>query len=403
MFFKRRNLVIGGYLVFMTLMFNACVEPFDIETKTFDSALVIEGAITDKVETQQIKLSRTFRLESDRPAPENSASVKVVGDDGNEYPFTSVGDGIYESNNQFSAQQGVNYSLNVTTQEGGNYASKPAMLSGSSTINNISAIQTSQPINGQESEGVAILVDSGNSSSNNSYYRYSYDETYEVRSKYNIPIKLAIVDSVLTIVTKDKQDHICYTTKPSQELILANTNMLSSNNISKFPVRFISKNNRILAFRYSILVKQFSLSREAYEFYEILNELSGSESLFSQNQPGFINGNVYSVDNPEEKVIGYFSVSPVDSKRFFFSFTDFFDVSERPESEFDCSITRPEYPTGDPVERLENLIESGAAQLVGRAGQPNPEEGIGPYRIADSRCIDCTLFGTTDVPEFWTE
>jgi len=403
MFFKNRNLVIAGYLGLLTLLFQACVEPFDIETEIFESALVVEGTITNQLETQEIKLSRTFRLESDRPAPENGAKVKVVGDNGSEYDFDSIGEGIYKSNNPFEAQQGVNYSLNITTIGGRNYASQPTMLSGTSTIDNISAIKTSQSINGQVQDGIAILVNSKNTTSNNGYYRYSYNETYEVRSTYNVPNKLIFKDSVFEIVSKDKQDNICYTSKNSQDIILANTNMLDNNNIDKLPVRFIAKSNRILAFRYSILVKQFSLSREAYEFYDILNEISSSESLFSQNQPGFINGNVYSVDNPKEKVIGYFSVAPVDSKRFFFSFTDFYDVSERPPSEFDCTITRPEYPADMGVARLILLIRSGAAQLVARADGSVSEEGSGPYRIADSRCIDCTLYGTTEVPEFWTE
>lgn len=383
-------------------MFSACVESFDLETETFESALVIEGTITNEREIQEIKLSRTFRLEAEELAPENNAKVKVIGDNGSEYSFISNGEGVYKSNYQFRAQEGVNYSLDIITQDGRNYASKPAMLSGTSIINNISAIRTFQPIDGIDSEGIAILVDSKNTTSNNSYYRYTYEETYEIRSLYDIRDKLVIKDSVLAIVPKDKQDHICYTTKFSQDIILANTNMLADNNVKKLPVRFINKNNRALAFRYSILLRQLSLSREAYEFYETLKELSGSESLFSQNQPGFINGNVFSVDNANEKVIGYFSVSAVDSKRFFFSFEDFFDYSERPPVAFDCTISRPEYPT-PPPDRLTSLIQSGSAQLIGRAENEPSDEGIGPYRIAAITCIDCTLFGTNEVPEFWIE
>lgn len=226
-------------------------------------------------------------------------------------------------------------------------------------------------------------------------------ETYEIRSYFDVIYKLIITDSGFKVVPKDKPDHICYTTKSSKDIILANTNILSDNNVKKLPVRFIDRNNRTLAYRYSILVRQLSLSREAYEFYETLKELSGSESLFSQNQPGFLNGNVYSVDNPHEKVIGYFSVSPVDTKRFFFSFLDFFDISERPAVEFDCEVTRPDYPAFR--DRLTEFIQSGAKQFVGRAPREHTAEGDGPYRVASSRCIDCTFYGTTEVPEFWIE
>ena len=398
-FLKNRELVIGGYLILISMMFGACVEPFDIEAETFESALVIEGTITDKRETQEIKLSRTFRLEEEGPAPENDAQVKVVGDDGAEYSFTSTEEGIYQSNNQFGAQTGVNYSLEITTQDGRAYASNPSTLNGTSVIADISAERTFQPIDGIDTEGIAILVDSRNSSSNNSYYRYTYEETYEIRSLYNINRKLIVTaDGGFALVQKEASDHICYTTKFSKDIILTKTNILTDNNIERSLVHFIDKKSRVTAYRYSILVNQYSLSREAYEFYKILRELSGSESLFSQNQPGFINGNVFSVDNSKEKVLGYFSVSAVDSKRLFFSFTDFFDYSEFPPRELDCSISRP-LPLF-----LIGFLESGTVQFIGVPSIGSPSgEGGGPYRVAPSVCIDCTILGTTEVPEFWIE
>ncbi len=381
------------------MMFGACVEPFDIKTETFESALVIEGTITDKMETQKIKLSRTFRLEEEGPAPENNAQVKVIGDNGTEYFFVPTGEGIYQSNNQFGAQTGVNYSLEIITQDGRAYASNPSTINGTSVLADISAKSTFQPIDGIDTEGIAILVDSRSSSSNNSYYRYTYEETYEIRSRYNIRKKLVLTaDGGFALVQKEAPDHICYTTKFSKDIILTKTNILTDNNIERLLVHFIDKKSRVTAYRYSILVRQYSLSREAYEFYKILRELSGSESLFSQNQPGFINGNVFSVDNSKEKVLGYFSVSAVDSKRLFFSFPDFFDYSEFPPRELDCTISRP-LPLF-----LIGFLESGTVQFIGLPSSGSPSgEGPGPYRVANSLCIDCTILGTTEVPEFWIE
>ena len=59
-------------------------------------------------------------------------------------------------------------------------------------------------------------------------------------------------------------------------------------------VRFINRNNYIISHRYSILVRQFVQSNEAFTFYETLNDLSRNESLFSETQPGFLAGNVSS-------------------------------------------------------------------------------------------------------------
>lgn len=398
-FIKHRDLKMGWYFCLVAIMFCGCVEPYDIETKTFESALVVEGTITDQRETQEIKLSRTFRLEENTPAPENNAKVKVVGDDGAEYFFSSIGEGIYHSNNQFRAISGVNYSLEIMTGDGSSYASEPTTLSGTSVIDDVSAITTVQTIDGLDSDGIAILVDSRSTSANNSYYRYTYEETYKIKSYYHIKKKLVLTEdgTGLEIVWKEEPDNICYRTEFSNDIILTNTNLLADNNIEKAPVHFIEKSNTAIAYRYSILVKQYSLSREAYEFYEILKELSGSESLFSQNQPGFINGNLFSLDNSNEKVLGYFSVSAVDSERLFFSFTDFFEISEFPLSKFDCTISRPE------IGSLIDLIDSGVVQFYGLPLASPPGEGEGPYRVANIVCIDCTTLGTIEVPEFWIE
>jgi hypothetical protein len=58
-----------------------------------------------------------------------------------------------------------------------------------------------------------------------------------------------------------------------------------------------------------------------------LKELSGSDGILSQNQPGFFFGNIKSVENPNEKVIGYFEVSSVSSQRIFFNYEDVFPGS----------------------------------------------------------------------------
>jgi len=74
--------------------------------------------------------------------------------------------------------------------------------------------------------------------------------------------------------------------------------------------------------RYSIFVKQYVQNFAAHTFYQTLKDISGSESILSQTQPGFFAGNIKSDDNPNEKVIGFFDVSSVSNKRIFFNFSD---------------------------------------------------------------------------------
>ena len=83
--------------------------------------------------------------------------------------------------------------------------------------------------------------------------------------------------------------------------------------------------------RYSILVKQYVQSLAAHTYYETLKEISDNGSILSQTQPGFFRGNISSVDNPREKVIGFFEVSSYSEKRIFFNFSDLFPKTPAPE------------------------------------------------------------------------
>ncbi|MBE7641240.1 DUF4249 family protein [Salegentibacter sp. BLCTC] len=386
------------YIVVFSLLISVfgCVEPFDIETENLESALVIEATITNEYKKQEIKLSRTYALGDEGPNPESGAQVKVVNLSGDLYQFQEEEPGVYRSSQEFSAENNSSsYQLEVITSDGKTYASEPVKLDASSEIMEMDIVKSTQPINGVEKEGLALTVNSGENDSK--FYRYTYQETYEFRSLYRIPFKFILENGVIDTAPKTEEEYLCYVTRDSESIIISSSSNIVNEAVSDFPVRFLSKENPAISYRYSLLVKQYSLSREAYTFYEVLNELSGSESLFSQNQPGFVNGNVFSVDNPNEKVLGYFSVSAVDSHRVFFNFTDFYDRTERPPYPYNCTITRPEYPV------LLNAVENDAVSLISQANGGADSEGMGPYRVVPKPCVDCRVFGVNVKPDFWED
>lgn len=387
-----------SFLVVIALLPAGCVEPFDIKTETFTSALVIEAVVTDELKNQEISLSRTYRLEEDGPSPESGARVAVTDDEGNEYIFEEKAPGKYVSLAPFKAEVGKSYLLDITTVENRTYSSDPVNLPEKAEITGLVAERTTY----RGEDGMAMLVNVEGAGSSSGFYRYTYEETYKIISPYTYPLDLKYVDGRLIEVPKTKEETICYNTILSEEIILATTRAQSDNDIKEFMVRFINSENPVLKQRYSILVKQFSISEEAYAYYETLKDFSGSENLFSQNQPGFINGNVFSVSNPEEKVIGFFSVAAVEQERIFFSFEDFYNLEEAPGHFVDCKIVRPEIAVPEHIEALGELLASGRVKYLGYTQDPGGV-GEGPYMVADAACVDCTVLGSNEKPEFWEE
>lgn len=394
------------YLTIIAFIANSCIEPYDIKTTTtFESALVIEATITNEFKYQEINLSKTFQLEDNGPLAESGANVKIVDDGQNTYNFREISPGKYVSYTEFKALPNKNYQLQIITSDGKSYSTTPTPLTNSTQIDNLYA---SKEIDDLGFEKISIFVDSFDPTGNSKYYRYEYEETYKIIapkwSEYDLVVTSNVPPFRIEKVFKTREERVCYKTEYSNSIIQNETIGFSEDRVFKFPVRVLSKDNAIISHRYSILVKQYVQSLDAFTFYKTLKKLSGSESLFSQNQPGFFNGNVFSVDDPNEKVIGFFEVSSVSSKRMYFNFLDLFPGEPLPPYFTDCVPYAPtnKFYANEPSD-LFNLINSGSVKYYMANVTPTPNSDEGPYLVVSPECGDCTRLGTNIKPDFWVE
>lgn len=375
------------------LVVYGCVELFEPQSINFENALVIEATITNEMKQQQITLSRTFAFEEEAPKEESNANVMIADDSGNKYVFQETSPGKYTSSVVFAAQPHRNYQLFVTTNDGRSYTSETIGLTNATQIDDLYAKRITTDLG---EEGMAIFVDTSDPSSNSTYYRYEYEETYKiVAPNWHIQNLVSAVDIGYILVRKTTEEHVCYSTDVSTRIIQVNTNGFMEDRVSKFLVRFINRNNYIISHRYTILVRQYVQSFEAYNFMETLNEFSSSESLFSETQAGFLEGNVFSEDNRSEKVLGYFDVSTVSEKRIFFDYTDFFPNERLPPYANKCRIYAPS------SRDLAGFLHNDQVRYV--ANNDNPLFGEGPFYIVPRVCGDCTKIGKIEIPGFWIE
>lgn len=373
------------------LLITACVVEVPIESKGFEQALVVEGTVTNEFKQHLIKLSQVFAIDTIGPNPLSGATVKVIG--ASEYIFEETTPGNYISIDSFAAKPGINYQLFILVN-GEEYESKPLQLPETSSIGQL----TSNRINYRGNDGVAITLNNQASTGAAKYYRYEFTETFKFNSNYFKANKIVIEDGEALEVPKLKEEYTCYRTDESQKILLASTNSLSEDSVNDLLITFIDAKDPKLSLRYSVLVKQYVISSEAYNYYEILKELSGSDNIFSQSQPGFFAGNIYNSNNVDEKVIGFFNISSVSTKRTYFNYDDFYDPeSLRPRfvPVAACEVTFPS---------LNVLIEQVKNDQVRWFGSPIiPNLPGGSYFVVARRCVDCTVFGSNEKPEFWED
>ncbi len=424
-FFKRR----WYFLMFIGAF--SCVEEIDIIQETeFESILIIEATITNENSYQQILLSRTFSLEEEGPTPELGAIVYLNDTNGNHIEFAEETPGVYQSLIEFSALPNVEYQLEIETVDGRSYGTSVEQLTSVSSIDDVRFVRG---FNENNQEGISVFVDALSASNEEKYYRHEYEETYKIIAPWYSPLELEIleedfiypqsllfehpsvqdlIDFFFDLVLREEQEQICYNTVKSNSIIINSTEDLIQNEANAFRVRFLNRNMPEIMHRYSILVKQFGQSKEAYTFYKTLREFSNLESVFSQVQTGFLEGNVFSETNENEKVIGYFEVASYDEKRVFFNYDDLFPGEIRPEYYISCN--EPFSPpllqedffhniTNSPViDALNASVNTFIFYDINEDESPSPFSNS-PFQLVLKPCGDCTVYGDNSVPDFWTE
>lgn len=376
-------------LFFAGVMINSCIEPFEPKTPVFENDLVIEATITNEFKQHEIILSRTSRLEDLglNIIAEKNADVRIIDENQNEIQFQENSPGHYISTVEFSALANISYELQITTQDGKNYASKPAK---SPELAAIFELKADRIIDSNGDEGIEINV-SYDPNEGSKYYRYEYEETYKIKAPKWVDSFLIFTASDIIIQPKIGLTGLyCYNTDVSKNTIINST--VETNNIETvlFPVRFINRNNYIISHRYSILVKQYVISKEAHQYLETVRSLEDQEDIFSPTQPGFFKGNVFSLDNFNEKVLGYFDITSVTTERIYFNYADLFPDEPLPPYLEDCNPIVP-FPVN-----LKDTINSGLVTYFST-------DAFGNHSVVDRVCGDCTVIGNSTPPEFWIE
>lgn len=415
-----------SYFFTILIVFSAlsCIEPFEFQTENFEDALVIEASLTNEMKRHEVKLSRAVRFEDAFSAPESNARVRILDEMQNIYEFQETDYGTYSSTLEFTAQKSIKYTLVVETADGTSYSSKPESFESESQIEEVFA---NRDLNPEGQDGIFVYADSFDSSGTSQYYRYEYEETYKIIAPNWTPVDFELTDYEpcnpdtsspaiiydLQIVQREQEEQTCYNTVNSRDIIQTSSAGFSTSTIERFPIRFIPSSDFIVTHRYSILVKQYVQSADAFSYFQSLDDFSSSESVFNEIQPGFLAGNI-SVDSDADKlVLGYFEVASVSEKRVFFGYRDFYPDEPLPLYISNC------VPFSAPLEHVsycfsgffinqcpESLIERMARNSITFIGENDGGVGLscpGEYVVVERECGDCTALGSNVVPDFWED
>lgn len=363
-------------MLFLTCFSFGCVDSFEPPIlQSENNYLVVEGALIYGSGVTTIKLSRTANLsDTSYIQPIVTASVKVLGEDGSSQILSSQGNGEYSS--QLELNLGENYHLSITTEEDKSYQSETITPLITPAIDSVSW----KALN----DGLEIYVNTHDYENNAQFYKWDFVETWEFNAAYNS--SLEYINGEFITRARENQIYTCWRNNSASTILLGSTVALSENIIYQKPIAKVPYGIKVSE-KYSISVNQYTLTKEAYFYYENMKKNSEELGSFYDAQPTEIKGNIYAVDNPEEPVIGYIYASSVAKKRIFID-SDELNYFHRDRS---CP------------EDVILLLEPGNEEelFVQGSNIPIMFNEFGQVLYTNSYCGSCKVRGSNVRPLFW--
>lgn len=360
------------------LSLAGCKDQFDIPLRNTDKTLlVVEGALRVGQESTVITLSKTVNVnEKVNFQPVLKALLTVEDKNGGSVALSETGNGVYSHVN-LGLTAGNEYRLRIRTADNKEYLSEYVVAKTTPAIDSISWKK--------ENGDLFIYANTHDNTNNTKYYKWDYNETWEIRSFYYANYQYV---GGSTIIASPGYHYRCWKYGQSTTINIASSAHLSADVISEYPLLLIKSGSDKLSVRYSILVKQECLTKKAYEYFLLLKKNTESIGSIFDPLPSDLKGNIQCVSNPDEGVIGYLTASSLSQKRIFITQVD---------ANWDFNLGCPE------VRNIPDNPDSIRFLMPSYLPIDVVFEGLQQfYSSSIPRCVDCvSRGGDVNMPSYW--
>lgn len=302
----------------LTIIFNCCTEPFEHKINDFDDILVVQGLLTNNAGPYSVFLSKTLSLDSDSAIFVEDAIVIVIDQLGNVETLAEKSPGHYITSSGFKTVIGNEYQLHIETNDNLEYISDPVKLIQGPSIDSLYTVYREEYDfeNNVNRKGVDIRINTENwdQGPDDYYFKWDYVETWELDQRWEGKQIVYADWSQLVEYRGGSSSKECWKFDYSSDIILANSSDYSSNSIIQKSINYLREDNYKPHYGYSILVKQFIINKQVYDFWKFLRENNTDNGSVLDNIPFSPGSNIECV-NDDKKVFGYFDASYRSEKR----------------------------------------------------------------------------------------
>jgi hypothetical protein len=331
------------YIYVFLLFLGSCIDPYEVEVKQGPQYLTINGTITSQAQVHRVRLTRGDTYGSIFQGlirPVTGATV-IVRDNLGKVTFLTenqVDRGYYDTPANFAAVVGRTYTLQIQLVDGKVYTSLPELVNASPPIKNLSYQSKRIPVKGEinNASGVQLIVDLDDPADQNNFYYYRNSEaTYVLETRPDLYTTPAPDRSP---APKD-----CCSTCFQTETVGNQSYFLSSDDnfnglTTKLIAGFVPDNGRRFVNTYRVDLRQLNVSQEAFRFLRLVKQQSEISGSVFDPPPANIRGNMISLDDPEEVVLGFFIAAGESQRRVYIKNSQLDFVQPRAIIPDDCRV-----------------------------------------------------------------
>ncbi len=284
-------------ILIISIVLLKCEEPINLNLDEGIDLLVVDGLITDQPGPYTIKLTRTSVFGTQDQGPfEKDAIITILDDAGNSEILKQGEQGEYQTDE--SGIRGVignSYWLTIKTADGEEYQSIPDLLKAVPKVDSIYAEFTEEPQ--LDFDGHRFFIDLSDPPDDKNYYRWSWESVTPITTLTPRGFNPLFCCNVCF---KTEFDKLGFNVKSDQ--------FINGKRLTRQPIHFAPYRNRE---DYMIRVNQYSLTAEAFEFWDnIRGQTESVGSIFDQ-PPTPIVGNIKNTRDSEKNALGYFGASAI--------------------------------------------------------------------------------------------
>lgn len=379
-------------IILFAIILICCKKAYNPEVTTINgNYLVVEGLINTGADSTFIKLSRSVILADKNTSKVETGAVVTVESSTNEsYPLVEkLKTGVYGAP-PLNLDNSKKYRVRIKTAKGVVYLSDFVEAKVSPKIDSISW--------STDNGGLQLYANTHDAANNTHYYRWEYAETWEFTSKFASGFKAdgkqIVPRNILT-----ENIHDCWGNSNSSTIVLGSSIKLTQDVIYKAPLTFVTSESEKISHKYSLLVRQYALTKEAFEFWQLLKKNTENLGSIFDAQPSQLTGNIHNIANATEPVLGYIGAGTVEQKRILV-----------PRDQLPNWVTKYPYSCEEPdtvytinpvtKQRDEDLLFQTKAKIP-ISEVLSPTGAVLGHTGSSSECTDCTIRGTNKRPAFW--